>query len=289
MTVSSLGGWVESGTDLPARRVGGRFAGEHVLVPRLAPSAPVVTDQFRVATSLADPAATLSLIDPLQHPVKVRTSVSDEELDTILESITERVARPTGLGYTRDVVAAVLHAVRREDVDTLVLPSASAAGRLRAGMVDRIAAHASCDVIVVNGRSGYERVASLLVPIAGGPHSGLAAEIAGAIAADRDAWIDLVHVIDNDASESEREHAQSLLSEAARRIRRPATTTLRVLEGEEVAETIIEQSRCYDLTVLGAPTKHRLRRLFDDSTNRSVRKAAGSLVLSARNNRRREA
>lgn len=91
-------------------------------------------------------------------------------------------------------------------------------------------------------------------------------------------------MIDGDASERQRNTAEVLIEDAYHRIGRPRTTTTWVLEVADPAGTIIEQSQYYGLTIIGAPTKGRLRRFISGSTNQSVRANAQSMVLSARNN-----
>lgn len=280
--MSVFSGDVSAASDLPAA-VDGRFTGSHVLVPLLAPRDEAVSlDQLAIARSLAGSKGTVSITPaPRSHDGDVIRSDQADDAD---------IPGDAGIGargYPGSLVGAVLRTVRRESVDTLVLPSATSAGRLRTGVVDRIATHANSDVIVVNGRAGYGRVASILLPIAGGPHSALAAEVSAAIAERSEAWIDLIHVLEPNHVPAERDRAEQLLTESAARIARPATTTTRIVDAPDVGAAIVNQTRCYDLTVIGAPTKGRLRRLFDGSTNRAIRANAGSVVLSVRDNRSR--
>lgn len=98
-----------------------------------------------------------------------------------------------------------------------------------------------------------------------------------------DAWVDILHIVGADPDERRRQHAAELVDDVYHRIGRPETTTRWMLERDDIAATIAEQSRYYGLTVLGAPTKGRLRRLVAGSTNQSVRSDAQSVVLSVRN------
>lgn len=296
MSIASFGDLLlDDGHDAPedTPRLAGRFGGNHILVPLLTRSVPTVTDQITVASTLARATdATLTVVDPTSAPGRTlrtfgRDVIGDDDaavLEWVLEHADATDRAEGGFRYTRDVAAGVLRTVGEHDVDTLVLPSESRGGRLRKGITERIAARASCDVVVVNGQAGYEDVASVLLPIAGGPHSGLAADFARSIAADCNAWVDVLHVVEEDPSERQRARATALVEDASRRIARPETTTTWVLEADDVAEAIIEQSRYYGLTVIGAPTKGRLREFIHGSTTRSVRASARSVVLMARNN-----
>jgi nucleotide-binding universal stress UspA family protein len=294
MSLTSLGRFLSDDPPEGIPGIAGRFDGDHVLVPLLTSEMPVLADQLKVATTLSRATgATLSVVDSSTVPERTPGGTArDATDDALLDRVFDHTADPTpqldgDFHHTRNVATGVLRAVRASNVDTLVLPSCSRSHRLRKRVVERIAMHAECDVVVVNGRPGYEEVPSILLPVAGGPNSGFAADLAQAIAADCDAWIDVLHVVDDDASAGRRDAAEELVDDVYHRIDRPETTTTWILEATDIAEAIIEQSRCYGLTIIGAPTKGRLRRFISGSTNRSVRTNAGSVVLSVRNNSRR--
>jgi len=292
----SLGGLRANDGETPdaTPHVAGRFDGNQILVPLLTREFPALTDQLKIATTLARvTGASLTVINPvgtpLQAPSEYRHEVSDSDeaelLKWVFDQTTESLPRVDGkCVYTRSVVTGVLRAVRTRNVDTLVVPGSSRKGRLRMEITERIAAHTDADVVVVNGQTGFEDPASILLPIAGGPHSGLAADVATSIATGSDAWIDILHVISEGTSDHQRDTAEELVDDIYRRIDRPDTTTRWVLETSDITTSIIDQSRCYDLTVIGAPTKGRLRKFMFGSTSQSVRKNAGSVVLSARSN-----
>lgn len=274
--------------------VAGRFDGNHILVPLLTREIPPVLDQLKTATTLARVRnASLTIINPVSVPEQTPKvdgyEVTDSDDSALLEWAFKQTddALPHVDGDfvdTRDVVKGVLHAVRARDVDTLVVPSGSRTGRLRKEATERIAAHADADVVIVNGKGGFETPPSILLPVAGGPHSGLAADVATTIATDCNAWIDILHVVDEDASPHKRERAEALVDDVYHRIARPESTTTWVHEATDTVEAIVEQSRYYGLTIIGAPTKGRLRQFIFGSTNTSVRKNAASVVLSVRNN-----
>lgn len=273
----------------------GRFGGDHILVPILTAEAPAVTDQVKIASTLSrGTGATVSVVNPIsvpdQTPKTLGDQIPDDRDEALLEWALDQSVESTpqvngGFIYTRDIVRGLLQTVRNRDIDTLVLPSASQGGRFRTGLIERIAVHVDCDVVVVNGQAGYHEVPSVLVPVAGGPNAGLSADIAQSIAADCDAWIDILHVIEGEATDRRRTEAREIVDSAYHRIARPEATSTWVFEAENAAAAIIEQSRYYGLTIIGAPTKGRLRRFIYGSTNRTIRSDARSVVLSVRNNR----
>ncbi|WP_338741145.1 universal stress protein [Haloplanus salilacus] len=273
-------------------RVAGRVDGDRILVPLLSSGVPAASDQVRVAASLARASeSVLHVTDPTTAADRSTTvhgadlTVGDEPdlLDRAVEDDTPSASHAdTGLRYTHRLANGLLRSIDRHDVDTLVLPGRTGSGLLRRGLAERLALHAGCDVVTVSGECGYERVPSILLAVAGGPHSGLAADVAGHIAADADAWVDVFHVVDEDASSERRSRAEAHVEAAARRIARPDATSTRIVEAESAAEAIITQSAYYGLAVVGAPTKGRLRQFIAGSTNRTVRDNARSVVLSVR-------
>ena len=296
MPVPYLGDLLTQTAENPNRipPVVGRFDGNHILVPLLTREIVPILDQLKIATTLTRARnASLTIINPVpvpeQTPKVYDRAVTDSDdralLDWAFKRTDDTLPHVTGdFLYTRDAVKGVLCAVRARDVDTLVIPSGARTGRLRKEVTERIAAHTAADVVVVNGRAGFEPPPSILLPVAGGPHSGLAADVATTIATDCNAWIDILHVTDEDAPPHEREQAESLVDDVYHRIARPESTTTWVHEATDIAEAIVEQSRYYGLTIIGAPTKGRLRQFIFGSTNTSVRKDAASVVLSVRNN-----
>lgn len=290
---SLLGASGDSHRDRPS--LAGRFGGGHILVPLLRQDDPAVADQIKVAAALGRASgASLSLVDPRAAPDggvrSLRNESSGVDDAALLEVARDQLADSpatgdAGLLHAREVVKAVLRTVDTQDVDLLVLPSGADGGPIRRSLTERIGPRASCDVLVVNGLAGYSEPPSILLPVAGGPHSGLATDFARGIAADGDAWVDVLHVIEGDASADNRAAAQALVESVARRLGRPETTTTWVVEADDVVDAVIEQSKYYGLTVMGAPTKGRLRRFISGSTNQSIRANASSVVLSARNNR----
>ena len=296
MPVPYLGDLLTQTAENPNRipPVVGRFDGNHILVPLLTREIVPILDQLKIATTLTRARnASLTIINPVpvpeQTPKVYDRAVTDSDdralLDWAFKQTDDTLPHVTGdFLYTRDAVKGVLCAVRARDVDTLVIPSGARTGRLRKEVTERIAAHTAADVVVVNGRAGFEPPPSILLPVAGGPHSGLAADVATTIATDCNAWIDILHVTDEDAPPHKREQAESLVDDVYHRIARPESTTTWVHEATDIAEAIVEQSRYYGLTIIGAPTKGRLRQFIFGSTNTSVRKDAASVVLSVRNN-----
>ena len=139
----------------------------------------------------------------------------------------------------------------------------------------------TADVLTVDGRGETDRIASVLIPIAGGDHSRLAIEAGVAVARANDAAVDLFHVIDGDDPDA-RDRGEALLEAARGSI--PADGVdldTWLYEAPDAPDAITEQSRYYDLTVMGAPTDGPLERFVFGSTSKQVQREADSPVIVA--------
>ncbi len=138
------------------------------------------------------------------------------------------------------------------------------------------------DVLTVDGRGDADRIASILVPVAGGDHSQLAIESAVAIAQANDAAVDLFHVLEADTDEA-KAAGQQLLEELVATVapeKRDRIDTW-LYETPGATDAITEQSNYYDLTVMGAPTDSPLKRFVFGSTTKQVQREADSPVIVA--------
>jgi len=138
------------------------------------------------------------------------------------------------------------------------------------------------DVLTVDGRGTTDRIASILVPIAGGHHSQLAVETAVAVARANDAAVDLFHVIESDDDESH-DRGKTVLNSALATISEEDAERVDtwLYEASDATEAITEQSSYYDLTVMGAPTAGPLERFVFGSTTKHVQREADSPVIVA--------
>ena len=261
------------------------FDRDCVLVPLLTPTEPIVTGQLRVATALSRTSgAPLYVVDPTEAtPTEYDPGLPDDTERELAARAARTVSRagPPGLLRTRTLLNRILTEIRATDDAALVVPSGAETGFLRRNLTERLGIRANCEVVTVN-RCQPDDARSILVAVTGGPHSTAAADVAGRIAADTDAWVDVLHVVPPDATDRRRAEADAHVEATCGRIGRPDRTTGWVLDAPDAAEAIVEQSEYYGLTVIGAPTKGRLRELIAGSTPRTVRDGARSPVISVR-------
>ncbi|TYT60601.1 universal stress protein [Natrialba swarupiae] len=149
--------------------------------------------------------------------------------------------------------------------------------------LDTILRNAPCDVLVKRVKTPTPEIDSVLVPVAGGPHDGYAAEAAGAIARRNDASVTLLHVVDPDDLELSEDEAQALLEDTADSFSGVDSVERTVLESTDVAGTITDQTTHHDLTVLGVSRGGLIQRRLLGTISEAVgRHAAGTVILAKR-------
>ncbi|PSP94731.1 hypothetical protein BRC91_04580 [Halobacteriales archaeon QS_4_62_28] len=236
---------------------------------------------FEIARDVAEGAGmtlfVLDLIGTSDEPIDESRSVFRELLDEHLDDQHD-VSVETRFEQTDDPVGETISVARSEDTALIVFDDHSPDSLVGGNVTNRISDEVPCDIVTVERTRG-NRLASILVPVAGGPHSQLIVTVAGAIARSADAVVDLFHVVTPDA----RDDQSGALFETARK-QLPADITVDTwrLERPDVSDAIIEQSDRYDLTILGEPDCGRLRRYLSGSVTDSVSTDASNTVLVSR-------
>jgi len=147
-----------------------------------------------------------------------------------------------------------------------------------------VAKRVTCDTVVVNERDTLDELRSVLVPIAGGPHTDAVLAVAGDVASAHDAAVELLHVVDEDPSAETTKAAEELLSNGRSSLPSSLTITSTVVEAPDVVDPIRSASAEHDCTVIGAPTKGRLKRFVLDSHAEQITEAARNTVAMVRRN-----
>lgn len=256
--------------------VEGSLVGREVGVPAILPGESSLGDQVHVADAIArGTESQVHLVDP-SGASQPRTIPADADPATLNEAVSEWGGDDGRKAVTaRQAARATRDYVSSAGLDTVILPAGED------GRHTRIATQLECDVVTIKGE-GLGDCASMLVPVAGGPHAGPTVDAAARLAGRCDAWIDLLHVLPADADENEIETTEARLDAIAEDIDATESVTPWVLTAEDAAATIVEQSGYYGLTVIGAPTSGRLRRFLYGSTSEAIREEARSPVIAVR-------
>jgi len=242
-------------------------------------------EQYAIMVTVANPENALQLVRTtsklcgakgarveLLHMVPVPAALALAEADRYMlegrEAIVETMLYlahsfpvSTSLRYCRSVSRGIVSAVRERKVDLLVMGwrGAKRHGVFSLGStVDPVIEQAPCDVVVLKDcGSGESR--RILVPLAGGPNSAFALEVAGILAEDDQSEITAFTVgrrFDIDAFL--RKYTRRDASTAGRRI---ATKTARPEDSPgagEVIEAILDEAEGHDLIVIGSTGRRPL-------------------------------
>lgn len=218
-----------------------------------------------------------------------RRKVAQNRLRTVVDSSSEvRTRAAARVGRTVPVIARNVCAEFSADVVIVAESDSTLPTPLGRSVSTRVGRSVDCDVVSVGGAHTSRDVSSILVPVAGGPHSGRAVDVARCLAEKHGAWVELLHVVPETGDERVLADAEGYVTAANERLDEFEGVDEWILEADDAAEAIIDQSQYYDVTVLGAPQKHRLHEFVFGSTTEDVRSSAYSTVISVERRNGRE-
>lgn len=187
--------------------------------------------------------------------------------------------------YARDVAKGIVGAVDTHDADALLMGWRGRPRRrdiVLGSFLDKVLGNAPCDVYVRRIRTPTAPIGSILVAVGGGPHDELATELAGTIAAQRDATVHLLHVHETGASGLDREEATTVLEDRRANLDEEVDVTTEVVEAEHVAGAITDATAHHDLALLGATQDPILKRRLVGSVAQGVGRASACPVIVTR-------
>lgn len=224
--------------------------------------------------------APVRLVSPLRAPDASRSQATTAPADGPPVRFAGTESAGSGRSPAEVVAGEAVDATA--DVVTVERPASESSGAgIRRGTTDRIVANAPTDAVVANGCGDLDELASILVPVTGGPHTELTVRVARALAEHENAWIELFTVVPEDAEADRRSEGAEHLAEARRYLGEFEEFDTWLYEAEDPAAAIVEQSAYYDAIVMGAPTKSRLERVVFGSTLDSVDESVDIPVVTA--------
>ncbi len=113
-------------------------------------------------------------------------------------------------------------------------------------------------------------------------HAELAANIADSVAYTQDAEVDVIYVVDQGADENDRAEGQEIVDDTIATFREGITVTGEVLEGQDIVDTVIDQSVGYDLVVVGATREGLLDQLVFGAIPEQIGRRAQNTVIMAK-------
>ncbi|MFB6153112.1 MAG: amino acid permease [Halodesulfurarchaeum sp.] len=236
----------------------------------------------------------LSVVDlPEQTPLSAGQTEAEDRQEILKQAMSIEVgggdADVPVHGVVRighHVEEAILHTITQHDSDAVLMGWRGRPARRRdvvlGSIVDTVVREATCDVLVERlGTEGAPE--SILVPTASGPHSRYAAEVARAIAHTTDASITALRVVSPDADEQTRTAARETLEEMDAMLEEIPSET-RLVEGRDVAGSIVDESSTHDLTVIGATREGLVQKLvFGTIPEKVGRNVSGTVIMAKRN------
>ncbi|MFW6002972.1 MAG: amino acid permease [Halanaeroarchaeum sp.] len=229
---------------------------------------------------------------PQQTPLSEGEQFIDEEravLDRAI-AIGEEADVPVN-GTVRighDVSQAILNTIEHGDVDTVLMGWRSRTQRedfVFGSNVDDVITKARCDVLIERVGPRADGVDDLLLPIAGGPHAELAAEVARAIARVNDATVHVRNVIAPGSSDEERRDAAEKLDRIGAILEGEVAYDQEIIEDEDVVDAIVERTGENDLTLLGATRRGLFQQLLFGAIPEQIGERAENTVIMAKRHR----
>jgi amino acid transporter/nucleotide-binding universal stress UspA family protein len=156
----------------------------------------------------------------------------------------------------RDVAKAIRKTVAENATDLIVLgwPGyTNTSGRAFGSVIDKIVDNPPTDIAVVRYRK-FQPLKSILVPVAGGPNSRRAVQMATDMASqakDGPVKVTALRIVREEATEAERVRAQKDLTRSVEGILNDEVN-LKLVAGNDVVETILKTAEDYDLIIIGA-------------------------------------
>jgi nucleotide-binding universal stress UspA family protein len=246
-----------------------------------------------VCDLVADVNGELVMAFPLTVPEQTPLTLSEpkEEAESQLAKLIQQanqqcedsppIDQVVTVGRDRGQILSTL--VEEHDIETVITDDHPRSGiRSLLGLegVDKAALGDSCDTIIVTRINYQEEFDSVLVPIAQGPHSGLAIDAGVALARRNDASLELLHVYPSDDEEAKK-RGDAVLERGLDRVGsfEPVETTLRA--AEEVPAAIIGATQLYDVVVLGAPREGLIQQFVLGTIPESVNaRTDGTMIIA---------
>jgi len=187
----------------------------------------------------------------------------------------------THVRYCRNAARGIVSAARERKVDLLIL---GWHGRGRSGLfhlgstIDPVLERAPCDVAILKDCGGNRSFRRVLVPVAGGPNSELALEIASILADDAQG-----RVVAFTVGAPRGFNPGQFIGQMRARLHLPAERVeAKVVGQQDAAEAILRESADYDLLVLGSTGEAKLRRMTRDPMPEAVAKRCPKSLVMVR-------
>jgi len=184
----------------------------------------------------------------------------------------------TTLRYCRNFARGIVGAVREKHIDMLIL---GWHGRPRSrtftlgSTVDPVNERSPCNVVMLKNCGGNREFRRILVPVAGGPNSAFALEIATILAED-DAQIVTFTV----ARPGRRFDMDRFIHDNQHRLHIPAENVqAKTVKTSSVVQAILDEAQAYDLIVLGCTDEPLLKQVTGETIPQQVARLSDTPIV----------
>ncbi|SFS93297.1 universal stress protein [Halostagnicola kamekurae] len=237
----------------------------------------------------------LELLTVVEVPSQVPLSegerlVEDERevLEYAADIVSDRPVEVTKrIRFARSVSSGICSAAADQSVETILVGWRGNRRRrdiVLGSHIDEVLREAPCDVLVKR-MDDDEPIREILLPVAGGPNTELAADVAGSLARVHEAAIHVVVVHSPGGTERSREEKEAALASVIGGLTGVPVITQEIIESESVADALVDRSEAADLVVLGATSTDVFRRSVIGSLPERVGRRATSSVIMVKANR----
>jgi len=268
----------------------------------------LVRKEYQILVPVANPANAAKLVDyatriarardgemlvmsmaivPEQTPLSEArqfVTASEEAINEALKQVPEDIPLHSTIRYGHNAARGIIGAIREHGSNMIILGwrgSSLLYDFALGSTIDPVIEKASCDAIVVELGQDVQPE-KILVPIAGGPHSALALEIAGIMGESFGAEITAVHVLKKGTTEQQaRRTIEPLLDSIGDKSKIAA---VKYIGPGDIADLIIAESSAYDMVIVGATTEGLFRQVVFGSIPEQIAKETDKIVMMVKTN-----
>jgi len=188
-----------------------------------------------------------------EEGVEIRTMVriGRHASDGVIEAVGEESADLVIFGWGGPPTAAQTARAEAEASELLLAGDRPRPRPVFSPTIDAVVRESPCDIAVVKQR-GLESVASILVPVRGGPHAELAMRIGRDLAKRFGARIVVLHVVPKGIGDRAIEREQAAVDAFVREHAGSRRASGLIREATSVRQAIIREAGHHDLVVMGA-------------------------------------
>ena len=259
-------------------------------------------DEYRIMVSVANPDNALDLVRTsyrickakdahveLLHMVPVPDQVSLRDAGKYMAKGKEGMVEAmlylapifsvsTTLRYCRNIARGIISAVKEKKINLLIIGwhGSIKKNEYKLGhIIDSIIERSPCDVAILKD-CGHREFKKILVPLAGGPNSILALEIAGIIGSRDKSQVTALTI----SSKKSKFNLKQFLKENKDKVGLPSERIgTKVIHSEDVTDAILKESEDYDLVVLGSTQEGLLHQFVKTSIPETVAQKSEKPVI----------